>query len=261
MEAKYDSVVHDASASDQFLPARPGTFAYEIDRFVRVYNDAFATQEISVQARQDCDNFRDFSFHEPVLRVWNHVCVQQAKDIKSRGKVSIELLSKMVTRNRQLLEGLSVSHSESQKVREQYGSRLFKCQMVFCFYFHEGFANKKIRDKHVDCHERPFQCEVEECGISGLGLASHNALQRHMRTFHPEQCDLSESFAQLSRKGPSSTSWPCPFCDKTFTRSHNLESHKLNHQGKKPFPCSECGKGFARKNDVRRHEEIHNRRR
>ena len=241
---------------DTLLPMR---FAYELARFVELYSSAFSTQEtILDQAKQDCDCFRTFPFYEHLVLVWNHICVHQTKDTKTRGKVSIEALETILKRNRDLLESLSASSVQADQFLEHYGTKPFKCPVVFCFYFHEGFSGKKVRDKHVDCHERPFQCEVEDCGIRGLGLASNKALEKHMRTFHPEQCDLSESFAQLNRKA-SPAKWPCDLCDKTFTRSHNLKAHQYNHAGKKPHLCSECGKGFARKNDVRRHEEIHNR--
>ena len=258
VEARYDSVVHEANRSDGFVPLEPGTFAYEIHRFAEIYRDAFPTQNISDQAKKDTENFRDFFFHDRLLRVWNHVCIQQGKDIKARGKVGIELLNKTLTRNRRLLEDLSASRSDKVRVQHLYGSRPFKCQVVFCFYFHEGFTNKKTCDKHVNCHERPFQCEVEDCSISGLGLASYNALQRHERTFHPELCDLSEVFAQLSR-GTSTAKYACTLCPKSFTRNHNLQSHLDNHAGRRRHQCPECGKSFTRKSDLKRHGEKHSR--
>ena len=265
VKAKDDACRDEADVNDLFLPSQPGTFSYEMERFVRMYEDAFSSRNVSEEARQDCDRFRNSSFHDASLRVWNHICAHLAKDPKTRGKVSIELLCRTLTRNRSLLEDLGNSKkkhennkTESETIQDQYGTRLYKCQSVFCFYFHEGFPGKKIRKQHVDCHERPFQCEVEDCGISGIGHASHNALQRHMRTFHPDHCDLSGSFAQLRRK-TSEAKWPCTLCSKSFTRNHNLVSHMLNHEGKKPFQCSECPKCFARKSDVKRDEDIHSR--
>jgi uncharacterized Zn-finger protein len=82
-----------------------------------------------------------------------------------------------------------------------------------------------------------------------------------MRTFHPDQCDLSESFAPLDRRKVENGRWQCPTCHKSFVRKSILRDHKMSHAGERPFNCSECGKGFTRKNDMKRHEKTHERRR
>jgi uncharacterized Zn-finger protein len=113
----------------------------------------------------------------------------------------------------------------------------------------------------VNRHERPFHCTVENCTTEGLGLASESALRRHLRTFHPEQCDLSESFTRLSRGSTSQAHFECYICHKTFVRKLILQDHVLTHRGERPWACSECGRRFTRKNDMTRHEKTHERRR
>jgi len=53
--------------------------------------------------------------------------------------------------------------------------------------------------------------------------------------------------------------YECDFCDKSFARKSDLESHRLLHEGKRPFKCSwiGCGKAFARNSDMKAHEKRH----
>lgn len=63
-------------------------------------------------------------------------------------------------------------------------------------------------------------------------------------------------------------SFPCPDCDKVFTRSDHLARHHLNHEPKELFECEaiiedyggnkrKCGKTFVRKDLKERHAKRH----
>ncbi|QPG77295.1 hypothetical protein FOA43_004703 [Brettanomyces nanus] len=57
--------------------------------------------------------------------------------------------------------------------------------------------------------------------------------------------------SQLERR------YVCPICHHSFTRKHNLKSHRLIHTDQKPYACSLCSKRFRRLHDMKRHEKLH----
>jgi hypothetical protein len=225
-----------------------------IDGFVQFYPDAFPPISSSHNSYQDCSAFRYYPFYESLARVWSHIISAQRKDIVSRNNVSIALLGQTLVRNRQLLESMAME--EETGLAMQYGLNIFRCPKILCFYFHEGFQSAVTRDNHVNSHERPHHCTVTNCSTGGMGFASKTALTQHMRSFHPGECDLNDSFAPVNRRTVTGTQWECPDCHKSFTRNRILVEHQRTHTGEKPFKCAFCGRGFARKNDVKRHERM-----
>ena len=45
----------------------------------------------------------------------------------------------------------------------------------------------------------------------------------------------------------------CEVCEKTFSRSDRLATHKLNHTGEKPFKCMFCGNAFNQSSTLTRY--------
>ena len=173
--------------------------------------------------------------------------------------MSIRSLEMTLIRNRALLEELS-SNSGFDLIG-LYDEYPFRCPKVLCFYFHEGFRSADVRNYHVNHHDLPFQCPVDHCSPHVAGFRSRSALSSHMVRYHPEDCDLDETFSSLNRRKVKNTRWYCRTCDNFFVRRSILHDHIRTHRGDKPFCCSECGKGFARKSDMKRHENIHERQR
>ena len=71
-----------------------------------------------------------------------------------------------------------------------------------------------------------------------------------------EPSDVFESKStkiQKNREKPFS----CEFCEKSFTTSSKLKSHKRTHTGEKPFECKVCGKHFNLSGNLKQHEMIH----
>ena len=56
---------------------------------------------------------------------------------------------------------------------------------------------------------------------------------------------------------PGVKCWPCPVCNKAFTRKGYLSIHLRIHSGDRPFSCKQCGKSFISKRDVIHHERTH----
>lgn len=229
----------------------------ELNRFVKFYQASFPLSDILEDTRRDCEPFLQYPFYESLVRIWNHIRSEQRKDLTARNDVSIAQLKVTFSRNRSLLEQLGTN--DEGDFPEIYGNRIFRCPKVLCFYFHEGFKSADVRDNHVHRHDRRFHCTVESCTLYGMGFASNSSLQQHLRTTHPEICDLSESFTSLRKKPIRSARYACRICNKPLSRRNIMIAHERTHRGEKPYRCPECGRAFTRNNDMIRHQKIHDR--
>lgn len=74
---------------------------------------------------------------------------------------------------------------EREIIKNLYGhGNTFKCPKSWCSYFTAGFATRKDRVQHVNCHERPFFCPEEGCFASHLGFNSQEKLNQHCAKYH-----------------------------------------------------------------------------
>ncbi|KAJ6086756.1 zinc finger protein [Penicillium canescens] len=259
VEAKYAFLEGDIITMEASTPAQIALIFRELDNFVLFYGESFPENMTLQSSEADCVFFQPYTFYGLLVRIWDHICSSQRGNITARNKVSIGSLEMALTRNRALLEELS-SDSEFD-LTGLYDEYPFRCPKVLCFYFHEGFRSADVRNHHVNHHDLPFQCPVDNCSPHVAGFRSKSALSSHMARYHPEDCDIDESFAPLNRRKVKDTRWHCETCDNFFVRKSILDDHMRTHRGEKPFCCSECGKGFARKSDMKRHENIHERKR
>ncbi|KAL2100412.1 hypothetical protein ACEWY4_004806 [Coilia grayii] len=68
---------------------------------------------------------------------------------------------------------------------------------------------------------------------------------------HPAQKqDTSETKAPLGV-------YPCPECNKTFSRAGSLNIHMRTHSGEKAHTCGHCGKRFGRADLLKSHKRTH----
>jgi hypothetical protein len=245
-------------ATDQKVPL-DGLFR-AMDEFMDRYSEVDWEGGLVDDCKASCSVFEHHDLHDHLVQLTSHIYTFQQKGFEARHKVSIESLAKALERNRKILEGFPKSKpspSEQAAYNRFYDEeKRFKCTKITCRFFSEGFKEERARKRHVNNHDRPFQCEVLDC-LGVEGFANQKDLEKHIRAFHPDMSDLAEKFnsAFIERE----TNHACTLCGKTFTRNFHRKNHELAHQGKKPHECAECGRAFTRTNDLKRHQKIHDR--
>ncbi|KAF2128362.1 C2H2 domain-containing protein [Dothidotthia symphoricarpi CBS 119687] len=241
------------------LDTRLEALSHALDDFMARYDEVDWDDGLVEECKTSCMVFQALPLYENLLLLSSHIYAFQKKGFEARHKVSIKGLDSALQRNRKVLEDLPKQLSTSELVlyRQFYDEeRRYKCTKITCRYFSEGFKDEKARKRHVNIHERPFQCEVSDC-LGAEGFANPKDLEKHTRAFHPELSDLAEKFHTATVK--HATSHACSICGQTFTRNFHLKNHELSHRGLKPHECPECGRAFTRLNDCKRHRKLHDR--
>ncbi|KAH7087771.1 C2H2 domain-containing protein [Paraphoma chrysanthemicola] len=246
----------EAVAPDEHLRE----LATAIDDFMTRYDDEEWGSDIVQDCKTTCETFKPYSFHEALLCLTSHIYKFQQKGFDARHKISIKSLADALERNRKLLEELpdKLDMAEKKAYRKFYDeNRRYKCTKITCRYFSQGFVDAKSKKRHVNIHDRPFQCDVSDC-LGVEGFSNPKDLQNHIRSFHPEISDLAETFTSSTSKQAKSDH-ACVFCGKTFTRNFARKNHEKSHRGERDHECPECGKAFTRLNDCKRHQKLHER--
>ncbi|KAH7348115.1 C2H2 domain-containing protein [Pyrenochaeta sp. MPI-SDFR-AT-0127] len=231
-----------------------------IDDFMARYGEEDWASGIVEDCKDTCKVFEDQPIYESLVLLTSHIYTFQKKGFEARHKISIKSLATALERNRKVLEELpsKLNKSDRRTYLEFYDyERRFKCTRITCRYFSEGFKDTKARNRHVNIHDRPFQCEVSDC-LGAEGFTNAKDLEKHTRAYHPELSDLAETFNSTTAKR-AKANHTCTICGKTFTRNFHRQNHELSHRGIRPFECPECGKAFTRRNDLERHRKLHDR--
>lgn len=155
-----------------------------IDEFLDQYREEEFHENAVEAYRSNCDAFSG-DFHEDLLALVSHIYTFQQKGSEARHKPSIKKLEKALERNRKLIEDLVPQKSPGDfKTFCQFydGETRFKCTRMTCRYFYEGFKDAKSRNRHVDYHNRPYQCDVPECLDAG-GYLNSSDLEKSVKAF------------------------------------------------------------------------------
>jgi hypothetical protein len=233
-----------------------------MDNFMARYSEEDWSNGLVKDCKTNCDVFENHLFYDTIVQLTSHIYTFQKKGFEAVHKISIKGLAKALERNRKLLEEFPKTNPSPDEIAEYSKfydeDRRFKCTRTTCRYFSEGFKDEKTRKRHVNIHDRPFQCEVPDCLGADIGFANTKDLQKHTRAFHPEMSDLAETFRSTTAKREKANH-ACTMCGKTFTRNFHRRNHELSHRGERPHECAECGKAFTRLNDLKRHQKLHDR--
>lgn len=231
-----------------------------IDDFMYMYSEENWEAGRVKECEDTCRIFEAHAFYESLVLLTSHIYAFQKKGFEARHQVSIKLLGTALERNRKVLEELPVKMGPGELTTYcQYydKERRFKCTRITCRYFSEGLKDAKARKRHIDIHNRPYQCDIPDC-LGAEGFSNPKDLEKHTRAYHPEMSDLADTF-HLTTAKRTSANYACTICGKTFTRHFHRKNHELSHRGERPHECAECGKAFTRLNDLKRHQKIHDR--
>ncbi|XP_044741945.1 zinc finger protein 675-like isoform X2 [Chrysoperla carnea] len=99
----------------------------------------------------------------------------------------------------------------------------------------KSFNNKKSFDRHVlNLHgDRPYGCL--KCSKT---FREESALTNHVEKTHSKE-------------------YKCEFCEKVFSTSFRLSTHRRLHTQEKPYICQDCGKSWIDKSSLTKHIDAH----
>ena len=209
--------------------------ASTIDEYTAKYGECDREQDVLLQSSMlDSESSATSSLQETIRLL---VKDTRTTRINEEGLSTLGAPGDIMSNVRTVMERLAgtLSSADFAKELETYcGQNWFKCPKHACFYFHEGFLSAKLRDRHVERHERPFCCTETGCSRVQIGFSSEKELKKHMLITHPDPSALSWKFLRVKEPKPRQ-SFPCTLCSMNFTRPTSLRSHLQTHTGGRPF--------------------------
>ncbi|KAI0399413.1 hypothetical protein F4802DRAFT_37640 [Xylaria palmicola] len=83
-------------------------------------------------------------------------------------------------------------HQNCADILHYYGPRPFKCKFPQCEFWHHGFQQRAIRDRHEESHDNPLKCHVSGCQFEAIGFLSERMRNDHINDAHrTSSSDLS----------------------------------------------------------------------
>lgn len=151
-----------------------------IDNFMDQYHEEnfHESENIVEECRDMCKVFEEQDFYEDLVALTSHIYT--FTKFEARHKVSIKSFDDALTRNRKFVEDTaSKLKGADQEIFKQFYDieKPYKCTKITCMYFSEGFRESRAKKRHVNIHDRPFQCEVPDC-LGAEGFANSNDLEK-----------------------------------------------------------------------------------
>lgn len=117
--------------------------------------------------------------------------------------LNLELRTTWIRNEIESLEGLG--DSQKEVLDDLHGPfDLFKCHKPWCSRFANGFSTLEERTSHMDRHDRPFQCQHEDCLWSSFGVETEADLDAHYSRYHAtEDIQFPKSIRKTVSRLPS----------------------------------------------------------
>ncbi len=163
-----------------------------LNTFADHYDEEVIDPEPDSSSAQKCAAFEGHRIYYVLQSMWSHIHRHESRGFIARNEISLKQLKETIFRNR---ETVITHHTEpSHKIfAEFYGSKLFKCPKLTCYYFHEGFNRRSDLRLHCDRHDHPFRCTVSDCPEAELSFSWAKDVEKHNRTYHLEVSDLADA--------------------------------------------------------------------
>jgi len=263
-------------------PTTAPDFGLAHEAFANHYQHEVLANTGSRETDEHCRQFEGLPYYNELAQTYALVRQQRAKGQHGLDEIIPRELKSPILSNRAALERFANTvesdRGVKEKLQEFYGRNWYKCPKAACYYFHEGFPNGKLRDYHLDRHEQPFRCENVDCETGyKLGFTTLKQLEKHRRTYHPEDMKIMATFARLKKapeqrinsalkpespnehKNTASTArFACNLCPKKYTRRDKLNRHLQTHsEDNVQFECQAdgCGKSFTSEDARKRHQK------
>lgn len=116
--------------------------------------------------------------------------IAQGKD--GEGQPPLPYSLRLLAQVRSMIEAILPTGSrECALFTQAYGESIFKCPIIECPGFLDGYKTKELREKHLISHQSCFECTFEGCEYSTFGFSTLHALAKHMKEHGPPPAEIS----------------------------------------------------------------------
>jgi hypothetical protein len=163
-------------------------------------------------------------------------------------------------------EGFATSEERNRHVGKH--ERPFRCTDESCHGFTVGFSTKTDRDRHMkethyindsrlrdDMEETEFPTEQEI--RESIPQPQFHAVEILAKNLQASETEVERQYVRPEKQLYQKKIFHCEYCDKTFAKKFNMQSHMVRHTGDRPFRCTDCGAVFSRFSDMTRHKKVH----